>query len=319
MSEQGKTGSVTARQGHLVRMTVAGGQLRAAACITTPVIEEARRRHHLWPTAAAALGRLMTASVLLASSLKDDERIMLQIIGDGPLRHLVAEATARLEVRGYAANPHVHLPLNDRHKLDVAGAVGKGDLYVMRDLGLKEPYRGAVPLASGEIAEDVAYYLAYSEQTPASVALGVLVSEDGSIRAAGGWLVTPLPGAPSELVEEVARRLRQAPAVSRTIDELGQGASARGLIEGLLGDLDVRVLATAPVAFRCPCTRQRMDAGLVALGAQELRDLASEQDPVELRCRFCNRRYLFSAKRLRQLADRAERPALRAVKNDRSP
>lgn len=300
-------------------MTIAGGQLRAAACITTPVIEEARRRHDLWPTAAAALGRLMTASVLLASSLKDDERIMLQVIGDGPLRHLVAEATARLEVRGYAANPHVHLPLNDRHKLDVAGAVGKGDLYVLRDLGLKEPYRGTVPLVSGEIAEDVAYYLASSEQTPASVALGVLVREDGSIQAAGGWLVTPLPGAPPELVDEVAKRLEQAPAVSRTIDALGEQASAGELIEALLGEFDVRLLATDPVQFRCPCTRQRMEAGLVALGPQELRELASEQDPVELRCRFCNRRYLFSARRLRQLADRAERPAMSVVKKDGSP
>lgn len=307
----------TKRQGHLVRVVAADGQLRVVSAITTPVVEEARRRHGLWPTAAAAVGRLMTAAVLLASSLKDDERIMLQIVGDGPLRHVVAEATARLQVRAYAAEPHVHLPLNGLGKLDVAGAVGKGTLHVIRDLGLKEPYRGAVPLISGEIAEDVAYYLARSEQSPSSVALGVLVSPDNSIRAAGGFIVMPLPGASAEFLDEMEQRLKQAPPVSRKVDELGSDASSLELIAPLIDDLGYRVLDQAGVEFHCPCSRSRFEAGLVALGPAELRSIASEQDPVELRCRFCNRRYLFPARRLLELADRAERPKLRLVKDDR--
>ena len=303
-------------QGRLVRVVAADGQLRAVSVITTPVVEEARRRHGLWPTASAAVGRLMTAAVLLASSLKDDERVMLQIVGDGPLRHVVAEATARLQVRAYAAEPHVHLPLNGLGKLDVAKAVGKGTLHVIRDLGLKEPYRGAVPLVSGEIAEDVAYYLARSEQTPSSVALGVLVSPDYSIRAAGGFLVMPLPGASPELIDELERRLKEAPPVSRRIDELGPDAGPLALIEPLIADMGYRVLDEAPVEFHCPCSRSRFEAGLVALGPEELRSLAAEQDPVELRCRFCNRRYLFPARRIRELADRAQRPKLRLVKGN---
>lgn len=317
MSEPQHRRPAPRRQGQLVRVVAADGQLRAVSAITTPVVEEARRRHGLWPTAAAAVGRLMTAAVLLASSLKDDERIMLQIVGDGPLRHVVAEATARLQVRAYAAEPRVHLPLNGLGKLDVAGAVGKGILHVIRDLGLKEPYRGAVPLVSGEIAEDVAYYLARSEQTPSSVALGVLVAPDHSIRAAGGFVVMPLPGAAPELIDELERRLKQAPPVSRRIDEMGPDAGPLALIEPLLSDMGFRVLDQAPVEFHCPCSRSRFEAGLVALGPDELRSIAAEQDPVELRCRFCNRRYLFSARRLLQLAERAERPRLRLVKTDR--
>ena len=304
------------RQGQLVRLLVAGDQLRLVAAVTTPVVEEARRRHGLWPTAAAAVGRLMTAALLLASSLKDEERIMLQVVGDGPLRHVVAEATASLQVRAYAAEPHVHLPLNDHGKLDVAAAVGRGTLHVLRDLGLKEPYRGAVPLVSGEIAEDVAHYLAASEQSPSSVALGVLVAPDGRIRAAGGFLLMPLPGAPDELIGEMERRLAAFPPVSRRIDQLGPQVDPVELVRPLLEGLDYRVLQAAPVTFHCPCSRRRFEAGLVALGAEELRAIAAEQDPVELRCRFCNRRYLFPARRLLELARRAERPALRLARRD---
>jgi len=301
------------RQGRLVRVLAADGHLRIVSAVTTPVVEEARRRHGLWPTATAAVGRLMTAAVLMASILKDDQRIMLQVVGDGPLRHVVAEATASLQVRAYAAEPRVHLPLNDHGKLDVARAVGKGSLHVIRDLGLKEPYRGAVPLVSGEIAEDVAHYLAVSEQSPSSVALGVLVGPDGRVQAAGGFWLMPMPGAPDELIGEMEQRLGRMAPVSRRIDEMGADADPVALVAPLLEGLDYRVLQAAPVEFHCPCTRRRFEAGLVALGAQELRSIASEQDPVELRCRFCNRRYLFPARRLLELARRAERPSLRLV------
>lgn len=305
------------RQGELVRAVAAGGQLRVVSAVTTPVVEEARRRHDLWPTAAAALGRLMTAAVLLASSLKDDERIMLQVVGDGPLRHLVAEAGAKLQVRAYAAEPHVHLPLNGEGKLDVAKAMGRGILHVIRDLGLKEPYRGAVPLVSGEIARDVAHYLARSEQTPSSVALGVLVAPNGSVRAAGGFAIFPLPGAAPGLIDELEHRLAGAPSVSRAVDALGPVADPVQVVAPLLSGLDLQVLDRGAVEFHCPCSRRRFEAGLVALGPDELRAIAAEQDPVELRCRFCNRRYLFSSRRLLELAAQAARRKLRVVEGKR--
>lgn len=274
--------------------------------MTTQVVEEARRRHDLFPTAAAALGRLLTAAAMLASALKDDERILLQVMGDGPLGPVVAESDAHLRVRGYVGDPAVHLPLNGEHKLDVAAAVGKGHLYVVRDMGLKEPYRAAVPLVSGEIARDIAYYLAVSEQTPAAVALGVLVSPDGSIASAGGWMVTPMPGADPSLVADIERRSERAEPVSRAASRLEKGSSpAQLLVQAVLEDMQPQVLSESAVVFACPCSRSRFEAGLVALGRQELTSLSTEQDSVELRCRFCGRRYLFSARRMRELAERS--------------
>ena len=296
--------SARSGRGRLVRTLAGNGQIAAIACITTGIVEEARRRHDLYPTAAAALGRLLTAAALLASTLKGQERVMLQVVGDGPVRHLVAEGNATGALRGYAGNPHAHLPPNASGKLDVSGIVGRGHLVVVRDLGMKEPYRGTVPLVSGEIAQDVAYYLAKSEQTPCAAALGVLVNPDGSVRAAGGWLIIPLPGAGEEQVSSLEQRVQQAPAITEILDRRPQ-ASPRALLEPIFGRNGLTVLEQRPLRFRCGCSRSRFEAGLVALGAQELRRLADDQTFVELVCHFCGRVYRIPAERLKQLALRA--------------
>lgn len=292
----------------LVRALAAGGALRALACVTTGVVEEARRRHGLSPTAAAALGRLMTAAALMAASLKGRERILLQLIGEGPLGHAVAEADASGHIRGYVAHPRVHLPPNSSGKLDVAGAVGRGQLVVIRDLGLREPYRASVGLVSGEVAQDVAYYLARSEQTPSAVALGVLVAAPGFVQAAGGWMVLPMPEAPAELIGELERRANQAQPPTSAVSRLAPEEAALAMLQELLAPWDLAVLGQQPLRFACPCSRSRFEEGLSALGRQELLELAEKQPELELVCRFCARKYRFPAARLRQLAETAGEP-----------
>ncbi|BAS27692.1 heat shock protein Hsp33 [Limnochorda pilosa] len=280
----------------------AGGEVRVLAAESTVTVNEAQRRHGLLPTATAALGRLMTGAALLGAMLKGQESVTVQVVAGGPLGSLVAVAGSDGTVRGYVGNPAVHLPLNAHHHLDVGGAVGRGDLYVIRDLGLKEPYRGSVPLVSGEIGEDLAYYLAHSEQVPSAVALGVLVEVDASVRAAGGLIVQVLPGHGEETVATVEKALKDLPAISRSIDR-GKGPVL--LAEERLGSLGLRWLERRPLRFACPCSRERFEEGLVALGREELERLAAEQGEAETVCRFCGTVYRFDATDLRRLIGEA--------------
>lgn len=284
----------------LYHVTARAGGIRALAALTTWTAEEARRRHDLFPTAAAALGRTLTGTALLAAGLKGNEKLMVEILGDGPLGRIVAEANAEGDVRGYVQHPHVHLPLNAAGKLDVAGAVGKGHFYVTKDLGLKEPYRGMVPLISGEIAEDFAYYLNVSEQTPSACVLGVLVDPDNSVRAAGGLLIQLMPGARDDesLVVQLERGLRAMPALSRAIDE---GTHPLELLLQALDGLEPKVVGERMLAFRCNCSKERFSRGLIALGAEELRDIVKTQGEAELVCHFCQERYQVGEDELREL------------------
>ena len=232
----------------LYHVTAAEGRIRALAALTTATVEEARWRHDLYPTAAAALGRTLTGTALLGAALKGRERLMVEIVADGPLGRIVAEANALGELRGYVRHPHVHLPLNAVGKLDVAKAVGKGSLYVTKDLGLREPYRGMVPLVSGEIAEDFAYYLNTSEQTPSACILGVLVDTDNSVRAAGGILIQLMPGAQDDeaLVQKVEGGVRTMPALSRAIDE---GSHPLELLFRVLDGLEAKLAGSVRSRF----------------------------------------------------------------------
>ena len=261
-------------------------------------MEEARQRHGLWPTATAALGRAMTGAALLAATLKGEEELTLQLVGDGPLGRVVVVASATGAVRGYVEHPEVHLPLKADGHLDVGGAVGQGELLVIRDLGLKEPYVGRVPLVSGEIGEDLAYYLAHSEQIPSAVALGVLVDVDGRARAAGGLMIQLMPGHREETVAAVEQAVQRLPALSRSIDG---GRGPRQLAEEHLGALGIRWLAERPLRFACTCSRERFERGLVALGPEELRALLEEQGEAETVCRFCAAQYLFDREDLERL------------------
>lgn len=289
----------------LVRAIGAEGVL-AFASVTTQLVEEARQRHQLAPTATAALGRALTASSLLSGTLEGQQKVTLRILGDGPLGGIVTDTTACGDVRGYVQNPWVHLPLSSRRKLDVGGAVGRGTLHVTRDLGLRWPYHGSAPLVSGEIAEDLAYYLAQSEQIPSVVALGVLVEPDGSVSAAGGFMVQLMPGSDTRVRDYLESHIQSLPAVTQLVR---QGMSAADLARAALGQLSAQILEERPVRYRCTCSPERVEGVLMLLGQEEVASLLAE-GRAEVRCRFCGEVYYLDQVDLEKLLHRlrASRP-----------
>ncbi|MFN3285586.1 MAG: Hsp33 family molecular chaperone HslO [bacterium] len=280
----------------LVRAMGSEGVL-AFACVSTRLVEEARRRHGAAPTAAAALGRALTASSLLSATLEGQQKVTLRILGDGPLGGIVTDTTASGDVRGYVQNPAVHLPLSGRRKLDVGAAVGRGTLHVTKDLGLRWPYHGSAPLVSGEIAEDLAYYLAQSEQVPSAVSLGVLVEPDGRVSAAGGFIVQVMPGADPEARDYLEAHVRALPPVTQLVQ---QGASSADLARAALGRLGAQILEERPVRYRCTCSRERVEGVLALLGAEEVESLLA-QGRAEVRCRFCGEVYVLGRQALQEL------------------
>ena len=274
------------------------------AAITTELVAEIRDRHDLWPTATAAVGRLTTGAALLAAGLKGAERISLQIAGDGPLGRLAADAwlldDQTIGARGYARNARVELPVDARGKFNVSGAIGTGSLQVTRSSEVGQPYVGVVPIHSGEIAEDLAVYLAQSEQIPSIVALGVLANPTGVI-AAGGLLARTLPGADERAIAALETRAASMPPVTQLI---AQGADAAGLLRELAGDLELRSHHAMAVRFACRCNRAKVEAVLMGLGADELLQLTRERDRTEATCEFCKTHYVFSGEELRELAER---------------
>lgn len=285
-------------QDYVVRAVAAGTSVKALVARTTRLCEEARRRHDTYPTATAALGRLLTAACMEGMNLKGDDRLTIRIEGDGPLGPLVAVSRPDGQVKGYVAEPHVHLPLRPDGKLNVGGAVGKGMLYIAKDLGLKEPYTGSVPLVSGEIAEDLTQYYAVSEQTPSVVALGVLVDVDHSVKGAGGFLVQLMPGATEDLIGKLEQNIAGLPAVSHFF---AAGHSPEELLELVLQGFDCQILARQPLMFACDCSRTKLEEVLASLGTEELRALAEEQGGAEVRCHYCNEVYRFSPEDLSRL------------------
>ncbi|MDD4600588.1 33 kDa chaperonin [bioreactor metagenome] len=281
----------------LIRATVTGG-IQAFAAITTELVEEARRRHDCYPVASAALGRTMTAALLLAANLKTEESITIRIVGDGPLGETIADAYATGSVRGYVRTPHIDLPLRGM-KLDVGKAVGQGTIYVTRFTGLKQPFTGSAPLVSGEIAEDVTNYLMVSEQIPSSVGLGVLVNPDSSVKAAGGFIIQVLPNADDEALAQIEKNLKNIPPVSQMVQE---GKSAAGIIEALFAGLPITFYNSMPLNFNCPCSRERVSGMLISLGADELTDMINE-GKAEVCCHFCAEKYQFSKDELGCLLD----------------
>ncbi|WP_419723367.1 Hsp33 family molecular chaperone HslO [Sulfoacidibacillus ferrooxidans] len=280
------------------------GRVLAYAAYTRAIVGELQRRHQTWPVVTAALGRVATIGALLTATLKnDDHQVTLQIHGDGPAGKIVVVATGTGTVRGYVDNPFVDLPTNPFGKLDVSGAVGQeGALYVIKDLGLREPYRGSVPLVSGEIGEDFAYYFAVSEQIPSAVAVGVLVAPDLSVLAAGGIIVQMLPDATPEDIAEVEKKITELPQVTSL---LHAGEKPEDLLVRILGD-DVKILSEYPVVFECTCGKERLGKILVSLGKQELTEMLEEQGQAELVCHFCGEKYLFDYKELEGFRDQAK-------------
>jgi len=275
-----------------------------AAAITTDLVAELRSRHDLSPLVTAAVGRLTTGTALLGIALKGNERMTLQMSGDGPAGTIAADAwllePERLGARGYAANPHADLPLNSSGKFDVAGVIGAGSLQVTKSYEVGQPYAGVVLFYSGEVAEDIASYLVNSEQIPSVVALGVLANPHG-VRAAGGVLAQVLPGADERAIAALEERALAMPPVTKLIDE---GADAHALLRALAGPIELRAHRTLEVVFACTCTREKVESALLGMGADELRSLADERAESEASCEFCKKRYVFTSDELRRLAER---------------
>ena len=277
------------REDYAVRATAHGGTLRAFAARTTELVKELQRRHHTWPVATAALGRAVTVGAMMGLMLKGErDRLTIQIKGNGPLGQIVVDADSRGHVRGYVDNPAVDLPLNDRGKLDVAGAVGEGMLYVVKDLGLKEPYRGSVPLVSGELGEDFTYYFTTSEQIPSAVGVGVLVDRDGSVLASGGFILQVLPEAEEETIARLEERIA---AMTSVTDRIQAGAAPEDLLREVIGE-DVQVLQRQPVSFDCSCSPERIRSLLKSMGKEEISDILKSRGEAEVVCHFCNERYV---------------------------
>lgn len=288
----------------IVRVIAKGAPVKAMAISARDTVERARAIHNCWPVASAALGRLLMAASMMGAAIKEEEgAVTLRIKGGGPLGSLTAVSDSRGNVRGYVQNPDVDVPRKAKGKLDVGAAVGAdGDLTVIRDLGLKEPYIGSVQLVGGEIAEDVAAYFVESEQVPTACALGVLIAPDQTVQAAGGYLIQLLPGADEAVVSAVERGVSKLGAVSARLDS---GMEPLGLLREVLGGFELEVLETSPIAYRCYCTRDRVSRALISLGTDELDSLIKEQGGAELTCQFCDKVYRFGAEELRALRDGA--------------
>ncbi|QAY67420.1 Hsp33 family molecular chaperone HslO [Paenibacillus protaetiae] len=286
----------------LVRGTAWGGKIRVFAARTTQLVSELQRRHQSMPTATAALGRTATAGAIMGAMLKGQEKLTIQVKGEGPIGQIVVDANADGEVRGYADHPEVHLPSNSEGKLDVAGVVGQtGYLHVIKDLGLKEPYRGSVPIISGELAEDFTYYFAVSEQTPSAVGLGVLVDTDGSVLHAGGFVVQLLPGLTEDEISQLEKAIGQMPHVTKLLD---QGETPEQLLRWVVGD-DLHIHSSMDIAFKCQCSEERVEQTLISLGESELRQIIEDDGKAEVVCHFCNEAYTFERGHLERLLEQA--------------
>lgn len=285
---------------HLVKAVADG--VRVYAAVTTNLVNEAIRRHDCYPVASAALGRTMTGALLLAANLKNQEALTITFDGRGPLGKVTADATPEGFVRGAVGNPHVDLPLNAKGKIDVGGGVGtNGMVTVTRFTGLKNPITGSVAITDGEIADDLTKYLFVSEQTPSSVGLGVLVNTDLSCLAAGGFIIQPLPDATDEVIDKLEANLKKVNSVSHMVE---QGLDAKGIIAEVLQGFDVDYLTTTDLAFRCPCSKERISEVLLSLGKKDLESLITDGH-AEVCCHFCNEKYQFTKEELQAIYDKA--------------
>ncbi|WP_409290945.1 Hsp33 family molecular chaperone HslO [Peribacillus sp. SCS-37] len=289
---------------YIVKALGFNGQVRAYAAATTETVGEGQRRHGTWPTASAALGRTMTAGVIMGAMLKGDEKLTIKVEGGGPIGAILVDSNARGEVRGYVTHPQVHFDLNEHGKLDVRRAVGtEGTLTVVKDIGLRDHFTGQVPIVSGELGDDFTYYFASSEQVPSSVGVGVLVNPDNSILAAGGFILQLLPGADEETIEQLEQRLKSIPPISKLIQ---QGLSPEEILEELMGKGDVKFLETLPVQFKCQCSKERIANALISLGSDEIGDIIEEDGKAEAQCHFCNEVYHFDKDELEELKAEAK-------------
>ncbi|HSJ37655.1 MAG TPA: Hsp33 family molecular chaperone HslO [Planococcus sp. (in: firmicutes)] len=289
---------------YLVKALAFDGQVRAYAARTTETVSEAQRRHYTWPTASAALGRSMTASVMMGAMMKGEEKLTIRINGGGPIGNILVDANAKGEVRGYVSKPQTHFDLNDLGKLDVQRAVGtEGVLSVSKDIGMLQPFNGQVPIVSGEIGEDFTHYIVTSEQIPSSVGVGVIVNPDNTILASGGFIIQLMPGTSEEIIVLIEERLSAIPTISKMISE---GMTPEDILHEVLGKENVKILDEMPVTFNCQCSRDRITNAITSLGTDEIEDMIETDGQAEAECHFCNEKYHFSKENLENLLEQAK-------------
>ncbi len=284
---------------YIVRATAANAQIRAFAVTSRALVEQAREIHDLSPVITAALGRLLTAGAMMGSMLKGEKDVLtLQIHCGGPVRGLAVTADAKANVRGTALEPQVMLPPNAIGKLDVGGAVGNGILSVIKDMGLKEPYVGQTQLQTGEIAEDLTYYFATSEQVPSAVGLGVLMEKDNTVKRAGGFIIQLMPFADDETIGALEEKLKTMDSVTKILDD---GNSPEQLLALLLGDLGLEINDTIPAQYYCDCSRERVERAIISIGKKDIQEMIAEARPVEVKCQFCDKVYNFEVEDLQRM------------------
>ena len=289
---------------YMIRASAAENQIRAFAATTKELVEHARSIHGTSPVATAALGRLLTAGAMMGSMMKGEEDILtLQIKGSGPIGGITVTANAKGVVKGYVYHPEVLLPANDKGKLDVGGALGAGILSVIKDLGLKEPYTGQTHLVSGEIAEDIAYYYATSEQVPSVVALGVLMNKDNTVKQAGGFIIQLMPFAEEAVIDRLEKKVNEITSITSLLD---QEMTPEMILEYILGEFGLELMDKLPASFECNCTKKRVEKAIISIGQKEITEMIEEEKPIEVNCHFCNTHYHFSVEELKELLVRSK-------------
>ncbi len=290
---------------YIVRATAAGANIRAFAAYTLDTVETARQKHGLSPVASAALGRLLTGGAMMGSMLKNDQDLLtLQIAGDGPIKNVIVTADGLGNVKGFVGNPEVMLPPSPLGKLDVGGSIGNGVLTVIKDMGLKEPYAGQVELQTGEIAEDLTYYFATSEQVPSCVGLGVLMNrDDATVKQAGGFIVQLMPFASDEAIAKLEENIQKIDSVTKMLDD---GKTPEQILETLLEGLDPEFTDRQEVRFACNCSRERIEKALISVGSKELQSMIDDGEPITMNCHFCNTDYTFEIPEIEMLLKKAK-------------
>lgn len=288
---------------YILRATAADLKIRAFAITSTEMVEYARQRHNTSPVATAALGRLLTAGAMMGVMMKGEKDVLtLQMKGDGPIEGLTVTADSHGNVKGYPGNPNVIIPVNYAGKLDVGAAIGYGELIVIKDLGMKEPYVSQTPLGTSEVAEDLTFYFAKSEQTPSSVALGVLMNRDNTVKQAGGFIIQVMPGIDEEIIDQLEKKIAGITSVTSMME---QGMGPEEILQDVLGDFDLQIQDKLPTQFHCDCSKSKVSRALIAMGKKELEEIIKEGESIEVKCHFCNTAYEYSIKEIEFLLQTA--------------
>lgn len=284
---------------YIIRATAANAQIRAFAATTRDLVEKARSIHNTSPVATAGLGRMLTAASMMGATMKGEKDILTLIAkGDGPLGAITVTADSSSNVKGYVNNPSFVNPPNFFGKFDVGGAIGNGTLTVIKDIGLKEPYSGQVALITGEIAEDLTYYYATSEQIPTSVALGVLMNKENTVKQAGGFIIQLMPFADEKIIDKLEANIGEITSITSLLDE---GMSPEDILNKVLKDMDVEITDKIPTAYSCNCSKERVTKAIASIGKKDIQEMIDENKDIEVNCHFCNTNYIFTPDDLKKL------------------